>query len=140
MRILALDVGDRRIGVAISDDLCLIAHPWKVIERKSLKEDISHLRRIVEDEKTQEMIVGMPLNMDGTSGRQAEKVKGFVTHLKSEFSLPIKIWDERLTTVAAERPLREAGLSGRKRRKVIDKLAACFILQNYLDSRKADII
>ncbi len=133
--IIGLDVGDRRIGVAISDELGLIAHGLELIQRKGIDSDISRLEEILNRHKIKEVVVGLPKRMNGSIGKQAKKVLGFVDHLKAKIALPIKLRDERLTTVSSERTLIEAGMSRRKRRMVIDKLSARLILQNYLDSK-----
>lgn len=135
-KILALDVGKKRIGLAVSDDLGIIAQGLPTLERSNLKNDITSLNKLVDEYKIQKIVVGLPINMDGTQGPQAQLVLDFIESVKGEISIPVITWDERLSTQAAQRPLMEAGLKWKKRRKVIDKLAAVLILQNYLDHKK----
>lgn len=136
MRILGLDIGDKTIGVAISDEMGWTAQALKTIRRNGSKKEISELKELIEEYEAKEILVGLPKNMDGSLGFQAKKVLAFVERLKSSLSLPILLWDERLSTVRAERTLLEADLSRKKRKGLRDKLAAQFILQGYLD-RKA---
>jgi putative Holliday junction resolvase len=138
MRILGIDYGDKRIGVAISDPLGIIAQGVAVIGKsETFDQDIRELKRIIKKYSgVDEIVVGLPKTMAGEIGPQAEKVLAFVEALKKEFKLNIVTWDERLTTVEAERTLIEAGLSREKRKKVIDKSAAANILQNYLDRKR----
>lgn len=135
-RILALDVGDRTIGLALSDDLGLTAQGRPTIERKGLRQDLETLARLVSEEGVGEIVVGLPLQLDGHRGPQADKVLTFVETLKSTFGLPVTTWDERLTSVAAERVLLEGGVRRARRRAVRDQLAAVLILQSYLDRRR----
>jgi putative holliday junction resolvase len=135
VRILGLDIGSKRIGVAISDELGFTAQGLDTIQSKGDAKDIHLVLSIIEKYNADEIVVGMPLNMDGSHGPQANKVQDFIENLEKATSVPIKIWDERLSTVAAERILLEADTSRSKRRKVIDKVAAVLILQGYLDSR-----
>lgn len=132
MRIMGLDVGEKRIGVAVSDLLGYIAQGISVVKR----EDIEELKKIVGDYNIEKIVVGLPKNMDGSIGEQAKKVLAFMENLKKEINLPILTWDERLTTKEAEGVLLRADLSRAKRKKVIDKLAAVLILQSYLDSQR----
>ncbi|ABK60457.1 MULTISPECIES: Holliday junction resolvase RuvX [Clostridium] len=134
MRVLGLDVGDRTIGVAVSDPLGFTAQGITTVHRKSVKEDIDELKKICKEYAVELIISGLPKNMNGTVGEQGEKVIEFCELLKSELKMPIKMWDERLTTVAAHRAMLEANLSRAKRKKIVDKMAATYILQGYLDS------
>ena len=137
MRIIGLDIGDRRIGVAISDGMGWTAQAVTMILRDGNdKKAISELKEIIEEYEVEEILVGLPKNMDGTIGPQAQKVIAFVERLKNAFQIPVVLWDERLSTVSAEKTLIEADLSRKKRKGLKDKLAAQFILQGYLD-RKA---
>ncbi|ADD02310.1 MULTISPECIES: Holliday junction resolvase RuvX [Thermoanaerobacter] len=137
MRIMGLDVGDKTIGIAISDLSGTIAQGLTTIKRSSNKKDFERIKQIINEYEVGMIIVGLPKNMNGTLGPQGQKVVRFVEHLKKAFSIPIILWDERLTTVEAERVLIEkADISRAKRKEVIDKLAAVLILQNYLDSQK----
>jgi putative Holliday junction resolvase len=135
MRVMALDVGDRKIGVAISDALLLTAQPRPTLFRKDLKSDINTLGRLVEENEVHEIVVGNPLHMSGKESLQSEKVTRFAEELRKSLNLPIVFWDERLTSFAAEQHLEEMGLKWRQRRRHIDKIAAMIILQSYLDSR-----
>jgi putative Holliday junction resolvase len=135
MRILTLDVGDKTIGLAVSDELLLTAQGVDVIRRQSWVKDLTQLREIVTRFAVDRVVVGLPRNMDGSYGPRSELVKKFTDRLRTEFpELEFVFWDERLSTVAAEKNLIAADVSRAKRRKVIDKMAAVFILQGYLDS------
>jgi putative Holliday junction resolvase len=134
MRIGGLDVGDRRIGVAVSDEQGWTAQSIDVVQRTSLAADIEALRAVLAPYAPTAIVVGLPKNMNGSIGPQAEKVLDFARHLETALAMPVVMWDERLSTVGAERTLLEADLSRAKRKKVIDKAAAAFILQGYLDS------
>ncbi len=138
MRIIGIDYGDKRIGIAISDPLGLTAQGVAVIGKgPGFNDDVKELKKIIKKyEGVDEIVVGLPRTMAGTIGVQAEKTLKFVEELKTAFKIPINTWDERLTTVQAQRMLTEAGLTIRKQKKVIDKSAATFILQSYLDRRK----
>jgi len=131
MRILGLDIGDKRIGIAISDEMGWTAQGLKTISRD--KDEISEIKEIIEGYEVKEVIIGLPKNMDGSIGPQGEKVIAFVERLKANISLPILLWDERLSTVSAEKTLLKADLSRRKRKALRDRLSAQFILQGYLD-------
>ncbi len=135
MRILALDVGDKRIGVAISDELEIAAHSLTTIHRTDQSSDIAGIKQIIEEYNVQEIVVGMPVMMNGSMGIQAEKVSKFVDVLKNEVTIPVIFMDERLSTRFVEKVLIDADVSRRKRGKVIDKLAAVVILQDYMSSR-----
>jgi putative holliday junction resolvase len=135
MRIMALDVGDKTIGIAISDALLLTAQSRPTLRRKNLKSDIELLQRLAVDNEVHEIIVGQPLHMDGRESPQSQKVARFAEELRKVVDLPIVFWDERLTSFEAEQHLQEMGLNWRQRREQVDKIAAMIILQNYLDSR-----
>ncbi|AKA70008.1 Holliday junction resolvase RuvX [Clostridium scatologenes] len=134
MRILGLDIGDRTIGVAVSDPLGITAQGITTIRRKNKDEDIKQLKSICDEYSVETIVSGLPKNMNGTLGPQSEKVLKFCEVIKEKIGLPIKMWDERLTTVAAHRAMLEADLSRNKRKKIVDKMAAIYILQGYLDS------
>lgn len=135
MRIMGLDVGDKTIGVALSDPLGWTAQGLEVIRRGNhIKQDFARLQEIVKEYEVESILVGFPKNMNGTVGPQGEKVLNFVEQLKENINLPVKTWDERLSTVAAEKLLLQADVSRSKRKKVIDKMAAAVILQGYLDA------
>lgn len=132
MRVMALDVGSSTIGVAVSDELGYTAQGVEVIRRRSLKGDIDRLRELVQKYGVKSLVVGIPRNMDGTYGLAAEQIRRFCRVLEKELGLPLIEEDERLTTVAAERTLLEADLSRKRRREVIDQVAATLILQSFL--------
>jgi putative Holliday junction resolvase len=135
MRVMALDVGDKNIGVAISDALLLTAQARPTLRRKELKSDLEILRRLAEENEVHEIVVGQPLHMDGRASPQSEKIARFAERLHEVLDLPIVFLDERLTSFEAEQHLEQMGLNWRQRREHVDKLAAMIILQNYLDSR-----
>lgn len=140
MRIIGLDVGDKTIGVAISDPYGMIAQGLKTIKRVNESKDIDEIKKIVQSFMVEKIVVGFPKNMNGTIGAQGQKAIYFVEILKRELKIPILLWDERLTTVEANRVLIEkADVRRSKRKEVIDKLAATLILQGYLDSEKNQI-
>ena len=136
MRLMGLDVGDKRIGIALSDEGAVIASPTETLERRGNRKDIAHLLDLAQRKDVSEILVGMPLSLDGSEGPQAQKVGRFIEALKAETDIHITTWDERLTTVAAERALLEGDVSRAKRKKTIDRVAAALILQGYLDSRR----
>jgi len=135
MRVMALDVGDRNIGVAISDALLLTAQSRPTVRRKELKADLEALRRLAEENEVHEIVVGQPLHMNGKASPQSQKVARFAEELHKVLDLPIVFLDERLTSFEAEQHLEQMGLNWRQRRGHVDKIAAMIILQNYLDSR-----
>ena len=136
MRIMGLDFGTKRIGIAISDELLLTAQGVDSLYRNELKSDLEALAKLVRENNVEEVIVGLPLNMNGTYSAKTKEVVEFVDLFSKTVTVPVKTWDERLTSMQAERVLLEADASRAKRRKVTDKLAAQIILQSYLDSRK----
>lgn len=136
MRIMALDVGEKNIGVAVSDPLGYTAQGIGTISRRDIKTDINQLKTLIDKYGVTELIIGFPKNMNGTVGKKAEEVDKFIRAVGKEIQLSIKKWDERLSTVAGQKILLEGDVSRRKRKKVIDKLAACLILQNYLDRQQ----
>ena len=133
MKIMALDVGSRTIGIACSDALLMTAQGIETIRRTSLENDFNRLRELISEYEVHELVVGMPKNMNGTKGDRAEKTEEFVEKMKAVIDLPVTFWDERLSTVMAERQLIAADVSRKKRKGVIDKMAAVVILQGYLD-------
>lgn len=135
MRVLSLDVGDKRVGVAISDPSQTIARSLKVIQRDSRQENFAAVLGLVEEYEVGKVVVGYPRSLDGEAHAQAEKVERYAAGLAEALTVPVLLWDERFSTVSAERMMREAGLSGRKKRERIDAVAAAVILQDYLDSR-----
>ena len=130
---MALDVGSRTIGIACSDALLMTAQGIETIRRTSLENDFSRLRELISEYEVHELVVGMPKNMNGTKGDRAEKTEEFVEKMKTVIDLPVTFWDERLSTVMAERQLIAADVSRKKRKGIIDKMAAVVILQGYLD-------
>ena len=139
MRILGLDVGEKTIGIAVNDPLGLTAQAVTVIRRRDLPRDLAALAQLIQQYEASRLVVGLPKNMNGTVGPQGEKALAFAAKLRESFpAVPVVMWDERLTTVAAERALLAADVSRARRRLVIDKVAAVFILQGYLDSRRHD--
>ena len=135
MKIICLDVGSKTIGVAVSDDMGWTAQGVTTILRKNMDQDLEELKKLMDQYSPLEIVVGLPKNMDGTIGKQAEEVLVVAEIIKKSLNIPVITWDERLSTVAANRSLLEADLSRKKRKKVINKMAAVFILQGYLDSR-----
>jgi putative Holliday junction resolvase len=133
MRIMGLDIGSRTIGVAISDELGMTAQGLKTINRRSMEEDLKEISLIIAQFKIDKIVVGLPKNMDGTIGKQAEVIFQWIKAAKEKIYLPMVTWDERLSTVEASKILLEADLSRKKRKGVIDKLAAVLILQGYLN-------
>jgi putative Holliday junction resolvase len=135
MRIMALDVGEKNIGVAVSDALLLTAQGRPTLIRSGWDADVRELRRLVEENEVMQIIVGKPLHMGGQESRQSQRMKQFATKLSKILSLPVILWDERLTSFEAEQQLEAAGLNWRQRKKHVDKVAAMLILQDYLDNR-----
>lgn len=134
-RILGLDVGARRIGVAVSDPLGITAQGLETLQRKNKKYDFEYLRRVIRDYDVKEIVVGLPLRMSGAEGIQSEKMRVFAEDLRKKFGLPVHLWDERLTSAEANRFLRETELSIEKRGKAVDRMAAVLILQGWMELR-----
>ncbi|MCG0276401.1 MAG: Holliday junction resolvase RuvX [Thermosediminibacteraceae bacterium] len=135
MRILGLDVGRKRIGIAVSDELEITAQGIGILKRESIKKDIENISEIIKKYSVKKVVIGLPLNMNGTLGPEGEEIKKFGEKLRNYLNVDVEYWDERLSTVAAEKVLIDADISRKKRKKVIDKLAAVVILQNFLDSK-----
>ena len=133
MRILGLDIGDKYIGVALSDESEIIATGLDTIKRSKIDEDVKKLKGIVEKYEVKEIVFGIPKDLYGGIGPQGEKVLKFIERLKKHINIPVKSWDERFTTKEAERTLLEDGMRREKRKKLIDKVSAILILQGYLD-------
>lgn len=133
-RFLGFDVGEKTIGLALSDIKCTIATPFEVIHRTQWKKDAEILSKIVREHHIVGAIIGFPLNMNGTEGPRCQAIRQFVTNLLLVIDLPICLWDERLSTMAVTRTLLTADLSRTKRKKVVDKMAASYILQGFLDA------
>lgn len=136
LRILALDVGNKRIGVALSDELNILAQPLYTIHRKGLERDIQEIVNIIKEKNVGTVIVGLPKNMDGTVGFQGEKTQKFAEILTQNIEIPLIMWDERLTTVSARRIMIENDVKQKDKKNLVDTVAAVVILENYLNSRK----
>ncbi len=138
MRILGLDYGEKRIGLAISDEMGITAQGLPTLTRKDLEKDLAALEKVTRQFAVEKIVIGYPLRLNGTEGIQCEKVNRFAGILEKRFSIPIFKWDETLTTSQAEAILTDAKVSRKKRKAVVDKLAAMIILQDYLDHLKKD--
>jgi putative pre-16S rRNA nuclease len=136
-RILGLDVGSRRIGLAVSDPLGITAQGLETIRRRNKRADFQHLEELIQKYQVQELVVGYPLRMSGAEGIQAEKMQRFADELRQRFRLPVHLWDERLTSAQANRLLRETDMSIKRRGEVVDRMAAVLILQSWMDARTA---
>ncbi len=139
MRALGLDLGTKTIGLAVSDELGFTAQGIQTLERRGPRKDLEALAQRVADYTIDRFVIGLPLNMDGSEGPRAEATRTFGTALEQASKLPVIYWDERLTTVAAQRVLLEADVSRKKRKEVIDQLAAVLILQGWLDSQRPSL-
>lgn len=135
MRILGLDYGERTIGVAVSDEMGWTAQGVETIRRESKAKDLERLQTLINQFQVKLIVVGLPKNMNGTIGPRGESCQAFASLLAEKTGLPVDLWDERLTTVAAEKMLIAADVSRQKRKKVIDKMAAVLILQGYMDAK-----
>jgi putative Holliday junction resolvase len=133
-RILALDLGKKRIGLALSDPLGITAQGLPNLERKNKRVDLAELGRLARERDVGLILLGNPLNMSGLEGRQSAWVREFAEDIEKHLGLPVRLWDERLTTVAAARVLRESGIGIEKRARAVDRLSAVILLQSYLDS------
>ena len=131
-----MDVGTKRIGIAVSDEMLLTAQGLETLQRKTRDKDLCEIRSLLKEYSVCELVAGLPLNMDGSYSAKTKEVIEFLDGLSKGIDVPIKMWDERLTSVQAERAMLEADLSRAKRRRLSDRLAAQIILQSYLDSRK----
>lgn len=136
MRILGIDLGTKRIGVALSDGLLITAQGQDSIMSKGAAEDIAAIDRVIKENDVGEVVVGLPISMNGSHSAKTRETLEFVEQLSKAVSVPVRTWDERLTSMQAERALLEADVSRRRRKELSDKLAAQIILQSYLDSRK----
>ena len=134
MRVLGIDHGEKRMGIAISDELGTLATPLEFIAAEPFGPFLQRLKELIASYEVELIVVGMPRNMDGTYGPAALKVTAFIAVLKNALTIPIKSWDERLTTVQATRMLREAGHKSKNQKKKVDQSAAALLLQSYLDS------
>ena len=134
MRVLALDHGTKRIGIAVSDELKMIAQPLEFISAEPLADVFARLNQLIQEKTVELILVGMPRNMDGSYGPAAVKVQEFVAALKAALQVPIRTWDERLTSAQANRVLIQGNVRRDKRKQQVDKMAAAILLQSYLDS------
>jgi len=137
MRTMGLDVGTKTIGVALSDELGLTAQPLTTIRRKGIRKDIEAVVTLMEEHSVATVVVGMPVKMDGTMSETTRMVSGFVERLAKETDAEVRTWDERLSTAAVERVLIDGDLSRAKRKKVVDKMAAAYILQGFMDRERS---
>lgn len=136
MRILGIDYGDSRVGIAVSDALGWTAQPVTVISEKDKNIQIERIKQYIAEYNIEKIVMGLPKNMNGSIGERAEKTKDFAALLGEETGMEIELWDERLSSSAAHRTLAEGKVSGKKRKGLVDKIAAVFILQGYLDLQK----
>ena len=136
-RIMALDVGARRIGVAVSDPLGITAQGLDTIQRQNKRRDLEVLRRLLAEYQIQEVVVGLPLRLSGAEGTQSEKMRVFADDLRHHFGVTVHLWDKRWTSTEANRLLRETNLSIEKRAKSVDRMAAILILQSWLEARRS---
>lgn len=134
MRILALDHGTVRIGVALSDEMKMFAQPLEYIPAEPFTEVVARVKTLIREKEVELIVVGLPRNMDGSYGPAAQRVREFVIALKEAVPMPIRTWDERLTSVTANRLLSEGNVRGQDRKEKVDKVAAAVLLQSYLDS------
>ncbi|HKE30970.1 MAG TPA: Holliday junction resolvase RuvX [Candidatus Angelobacter sp.] len=136
-RILAIDYGSRRMGLAVSDPLGITAQGLETMQRRNKRADLAYLERVIRKHEVKEIVVGYPLKMSGEKGPQSERVAEFATELRRQFGLQVHLWDERLTSAEANRLLREAELSIEKRARAVDRMAAVLILQSFLQARSS---
>lgn len=135
MRTMGLDLGTKTIGVAISDALGMTAQPITTVRRTNLKADLQALKDLAAEREVTHVVIGMPFNMDGSEGPRADATRQFAATLEKQLGLTVELWDERLSTVSAQRVLLEADLSRERRKKVVDTVAAAIILQGWLEAR-----
>ena len=135
-RVLALDLGKRRIGLALSDELGITAQGLETLHRTRLREDLEKLKQLIRDKNVSMILMGNPVHMSGQEGRQSDYSREFAERLHAVSGVDVKLWDERLTTVEAQRVLRESGISLQKRTQAVDRLSAVILLESYLDSQR----
>ena len=140
MRILALDHGTKRVGLAVSDELHIIAQPLEYIPPEPFAAFLARLKQIIGEKEIGQILVGLPRNMDGSYGPAALQVQSFVAALKDALAIPIKVWDERLTSTQAQRYLIQGGVRRAQRKEKVDKTAAAILLQSFLDSGTAGVM
>lgn len=133
---MALDLGKRRIGLAISDELGITAQGLETLQRTKVREDLARLKQLSSERNVTLIVMGNPLHMSGNEGRGTEHARDFAARLEAATAIPVQMWDERLTTVEAQRVLRESGASIEKRAKAVDRLAAVILLESFLESRR----
>lgn len=138
-RVLAVDYGERRVGLALSDPAGLIAQGLETIQKAGTVESLASIVDIVEEQQVREIILGLPVHMDGTTGEMAGKVEAFADELRKKVSCDVRTWDERLTSVSARRAMHEMGGSTRGNKGGLDRIAATLLLQNYLDFRRGTV-
>jgi putative holliday junction resolvase len=138
-RTLGLDVGLRRIGIAVSDPLGITAQGLETLQRRNKRHDLAALEQLIRQYEVTEIVVGLPLRLSGAESSQSQKIQAFADDLRRRFGLPVHLWDERLTSVEANRLLRETELSIEKRAKAVDRMAAVLILQGFMDARQSRI-
>lgn len=138
-RVLALDVGSKRIGVAVSDALGITAQGLETIQRQNKRRDLAALGEVLKQHAVTEIVVGLPLRLSGAEGTQSEKMRLFADLLKTHFGLPVHLWDERWTSTEANRLLRETELSIKKRGQAVDRMAAILILQSWMEAQAGKI-
>jgi putative holliday junction resolvase len=136
-RLLGLDVGDTTIGLALSDLMRSIATPLETINRSKFAKDLEHLKGVIAKHGVVGLVIGYPLNMDGSHGPRTQSTRTFTANISKQIDLPMLLWDERLTTIAVERAMLEGDLSRQKRAQLVDKLAASYMLQGFLDRIKS---
>jgi putative holliday junction resolvase len=135
-RVMALDLGEKRIGVAVSDELRLVAKSYAVVKRKSRREDFARYQTIIAEQKITLLVIGLPITLGGEDSQKTAWVRDYADDLRGHITIPITFWDESLTTVEAEASLRARGIRGKKAQNRVDAVAAAFILQNYLDAHR----
>jgi putative Holliday junction resolvase len=138
--VLGLDVGSRRIGVAVSDPLGITAQGLETIQRQNKRTDLSALGKVIQEYSVVEIVVGYPLRMSGAEGTQSAKMDLFAEDLRKRFKLPVHLWDERLSSAQANRLLRETDMSIKRRGQVVDQMAAVLILQNWMEARSSALV
>ncbi len=135
-RVMALDLGEKRIGVAVSDELRLVAKSYAVVKRQSRREDFARYQNIITEQKITLLVIGLPITLGGEDSQKTTWVRDYADDLRGHITIPITFWDESLTTIEAEASLRERGIRGKKAKNRVDAVAAAFILQNYLDAHR----
>lgn len=136
MKVMGLDLGDARTGVALSDELMFLAQSYGTLYNKDKEDLLIQLEPVIKDNNVDTVVIGLPKNMNGSIGERGEMAKEFALLMEERFNVKTILWDERLTTVSAHRMLSEVNVRGKKRKKVVDTVSAVFILQGYLDSRR----